>query len=208
MKERRQSHNRVDMTGRIYNYWKVLEPDIEKSKGKALYWKSECLKCKTVYSVWGANIRSGLSKQCAKCGNGHGHELQKGQIRTKRTPEESAYHYLYNQLKKGAKKRNLKWELTREQVRRLVTSSCAYSGHAPSLICFPLKHQGLSRKNETEAKIVRGGIDRVDSSKGYTMDNVVPCCTTCNTAKMSMSAEAFEKYLLEAGQFQLNKLKA
>ncbi len=31
-----------------------------------------------------------------------------------------------------------------------------------------------------------GGLDRVDSSKGYTVENTVSCCTTCNTMKMDM----------------------
>ena len=31
-----------------------------------------------------------------------------------------------------------------------------------------------------------GGLDRVDSSKGYTIENTVSCCTTCNTMKMDM----------------------
>lgn len=28
------------------------------------------------------------------------------------------------------------------------------------------------------------GCDRIDNSKGHTIDNVVPCCRTCNTARM------------------------
>ena len=30
-----------------------------------------------------------------------------------------------------------------------------------------------------------GGLDRKDSDRGYTRDNVVPCCSDCNTAKAS-----------------------
>lgn len=31
-----------------------------------------------------------------------------------------------------------------------------------------------------------GGVDRVDSSIGYTLENCVPCCQSCNTMKMDM----------------------
>lgn len=35
------------------------------------------------------------------------------------------------------------------------------------------------------------GLDRVDSSQGYGLDNVVPCCRSCNTAKNSKSVLLF-----------------
>lgn len=188
---RKIAKNRVDMSGKTYNSWKVIEPDLEKSKGKALYWKAECLECTNVFSVWGANIRSGLSKRCTACGCKHTHNKQTGQIRTKRTSRESAFYYLHKDLKKSAKKRKLKWELSASDVYDIVNRNCHYCGVAPSLLCSPLKHQGLNQKNVDGANILRNGIDRVDSSKGYTIDNVVPCCHTCNTAKMSMSSEQF-----------------
>tara|TARA_Y100001963_G_C6602076_1_gene363001 strand:+ start:264 stop:677 length:414 start_codon:yes stop_codon:yes gene_type:complete len=38
------------------------------------------------------------------------------------------------------------------------------------------------------------GIDRKDNDRGYTPDNVVPCCWDCNTKK---SAKPYEQYLSE-----------
>ena len=35
------------------------------------------------------------------------------------------------------------------------------------------------------------GIDRVDNNRGYEIENVVPCCTSCNSAKMDLSKEDF-----------------
>lgn len=45
------------------------------------------------------------------------------------------------------------------------------------------------------SKYVYGGIDRVDSSKGYTVDNCVSCCRECNVSKGTMSLEAFLRKL-------------
>ena len=39
------------------------------------------------------------------------------------------------------------------------------------------------------------GIDRIDSSKGYTVENSVPCCKYCNTAKNTMSVDEFLKWI-------------
>lgn len=44
------------------------------------------------------------------------------------------------------------------------------------------------------------GIDRVDSSKGYTLDNCVPCCSKCNYAKHEMSVEEFKEYITNVYQ--------
>ena len=38
---------------------------------------------------------------------------------------------------------------------------------------------------------LRVGIDRKDSSKGYTLENCVSCCDICNRMKMQMSENTF-----------------
>jgi hypothetical protein len=39
-------------------------------------------------------------------------------------------------------------------------------------------------------------VDRLDSSCGYTLDNVVTCCTICNVAKSAMTVEEFKQWVL------------
>lgn len=39
------------------------------------------------------------------------------------------------------------------------------------------------------------GCDRIDNSKPHTMDNVVPCCKSCNDKKGSMSYDEYIKML-------------
>ena len=39
------------------------------------------------------------------------------------------------------------------------------------------------------------GIDRIDSSKGYNKDNILPCCRTCNVMKMAHSYSDFLKHI-------------
>jgi hypothetical protein len=39
------------------------------------------------------------------------------------------------------------------------------------------------------------GIDRLDSSKNYFKENMVGCCRLCNTAKSSLSVEAFKEHI-------------
>lgn len=65
--------------------------------------------------------------------------------------------------RKHARERHLEWALGHDGFLRLTTSPCTYCGD-------PGSH----------------GVDRKDSLKGYTPDNCVPCCETCNRAKTDM----------------------
>lgn len=192
---KKQANNRIDMTGKFYNSWRVIEPDLEKSKGKSLYWRAECLDCNRIFTVKGANIRNGTSKRCTECGCGHGHDLQKGTIRTKRSAKESAEHYMFLQLRKSANPREIKWTLTEKETLSIIFNNCHYCASAPELKCYPLKHHKLSQKRTEDAVIIRNGIDRIDSDKGYEINNVVPCCEQCNKSKLDQSITSFMDWL-------------
>lgn len=71
---------------------------------------------------------------------------------------------------RAAKKRNIDWQLTDEEFKFFWDKNCYYCGD----------------------KILGVGIDRVDSLKGYTLENLVPCCYQCNICKMDYSLEEFK----------------
>lgn len=49
------------------------------------------------------------------------------------------------------------------------------------------------------------GLDRRDSSRGYDLDNVVPCCRACNVAKNDMTVDEFRAWLLRVYSFWASK---
>lgn len=54
----------------------------------------------------------------------------------------------------------------------------------------------VREKSRTKGAIpsfVYNGIDRVDNSVGYVLSNCVPCCSTCNRMKGTMSSEEFKE---------------
>ena len=69
----------------------------------------------------------------------------------------------FRSAKHIAKRRNLFWNISRDDYRKLREQPCTYCGGK-------LPETGL-------------GIDRVDASLGYVLKNVVPCCSDCNRAK-------------------------
>jgi hypothetical protein len=72
-------------------------------------------------------------------------------------------------------------DLTVEEVKRLVKGHCHYCGTAPSprVVSKSRRYEDLN------------GIDRVDSSLGYTIANCVSCCSMCNKMKMDIGQAEF-----------------
>lgn len=80
-----------------------------------------------------------------------------------------------------AKRKGLSFELPQEILSELVQKECAYCSIPPS-------NFKRARKGKLHAgKIFKyNGLDRKDSSKGYTEDNVVTCCAKCNQIKTNI----------------------
>jgi hypothetical protein len=87
--------------------------------------------------------------------------------------------------RKSARARNIAWEIENHFAQKLFFSRCHYCNYY----------------NEEKMN----GIDRVDSSLGYTYDNVVPCCTYCNMAKGSKSLDDWNGWI--NGMIEFNKKK-
>lgn len=103
-------------------------------------------------------------------------------------------------------KRYKKQGLSFENFYRLSQENCFYCN------CLPIYNkynEASMSKNSLLLNIKDGdfyynGLDRVDSLKGYTIDNIVPCCIKCNMAKQDRSLEDFYKWVNKIGTY-LNK---
>lgn len=89
---------------------------------------------------------------------------------------------LYIRYRKGATRRNLSFTITKDEFSNLINKPCFYCGSLPNQVSHGCRGYG---------KVIYQGIDRIDSSRGYEIDNVVPCCKNCNYAKNSMSQKDF-----------------
>lgn len=98
-------------------------------------------------------------------------------------PKEAEYNARFRTYQAGAKRRGYNWNLTREQFEILITQNCKWCGSSPE----------FKKHRETKGKwgALMNGIDRFDNSKGYTLENSVPCCSTCNRLKGDLSMETF-----------------
>ncbi len=89
------------------------------------------------------------------------------------------WHEVKSICNKAIKSKNIKFNLIQlKAFENYIIGTCFYCGLKPQ---FP--H-------------TRNGIDRVDSSKGYTEDNCVSCCKFCNYAKNDYTLEIFKDWVI------------
>lgn len=76
---------------------------------------------------------------------------------------------IFEAYQRGAKRRDFVFQISLEEFKKWWKLSCFYCGDEIRTI----------------------GLDRIDNSKGYTPDNIAPCCLTCNRMKMTMGQKEF-----------------
>ncbi len=92
----------------------------------------------------------------------------------------TAFNALYATYRNGAINRGHQWDLTKEVFLDLTAGACNYCGAEPSQVFVREPH-----------RFVYNGVDRVDSSQGYSTANCVSCCGLCNIAKMDHGVNEF-----------------
>lgn len=96
--------------------------------------------------------------------------------------------YVMKRIKSDAKPVGREFSLTLEQVKKMIHEPCHY--------CGSVNQNRLTVKSKTPGKYLikdfcYNGLDRVDNSVGYRIDNVVPCCAICNRAKNNLGKDEF-----------------
>ena len=95
---------------------------------------------------------------------------------SKPTLKEKSLNYRYHFYWKRAQDKKLPFGFTKEEFQDLTSQTCFYCG----------KYSTGGRFKDNYC-----GIDRLKSDKGYTKDNCVPCCHTCNVMKMALDPFEF-----------------
>ncbi len=106
-------------------------------------------------------------------------------------PTERAARHLLHSYKSNAKRRGLDYALSFEEFQKLTKKPCSYCGTAP----FGVAHDHVPKRHYAGGDYWFNGLDRIDNSKGYTPDNVVPCCSVCNRAKHTMTVAEFRDWV-------------
>lgn len=115
----------------------------------------------------------------------------------------SLNHY-HSSVVKRSKQLVFKDILSFDEFKHFIHLPCHYCG-APFSAMIKDRDSGRKIPVFPEVMVCVNGLDRVDNSKGYTLNNVVPCCTHCNKAKAELSYDEFRTLISKIHQvFVLN----
>jgi hypothetical protein len=173
-----------DITGERFGKLVALQLAEQPNKAYGKYWLCLC-DCGKKKVIAGQSLRKGSTKSCG-CISFEKRALPEG---------ESSFNALYLRYRNNATKRKLCFELDKEQFKTLTKKNCTYCGSVPSQI--------FSGHIKCNGSYIYNGIDRIDSNRGYVIDNVTPCCGLCNQAKYNNSVEYF-KYWISRVYFMLD----
>ena len=160
------------LIGQYINDWFILEA---RPNGKKGYVKVKC-RCGNIREITGRSIRSNRS---TNCGCQKAIKLR-GRQRIPKT--DSAAWSVYSIYKRKSNLLKMQFNLTIDEFKEITLKNCYYCTQIP--INRVQKHKYIYYYN---------GIDRVDNSKGYVKENIVPCCQSCNTKKGAITLDMVKK---------------
>lgn len=170
----------TDLRGKRFGKLTVVDlaPQPEGAESSKARWLCKCA-CGNEKVVRTDYLRSRRTKSCG-CWS-----LEKKQttgIRTLWGQVIAKHHYT-------ATARQIESQLSDEQVIAICSRDCHYCG------CAPNKRKVLAGQNDGSIYLCYHGMDRIDSSLSYTVENVVTCCSRCNFAKGTMGYAEFKEWI-------------
>ena len=169
----------IEEIGKKYGRLTIIKRSYPNKRG-AIMWLCKC-DCGNEKIACGRDLRSGCLRSCGCLQKeGASERCKKGIYKLELGM--SSMRALIHNYRNSAKKRKLKWELTEEQFAEITQRDCYYCGAKPN---------NINKFNNCNGVYIYNGIDRVDNNKGYTIDNIVPCCRQCNQAKSNYTTEEF-----------------
>lgn len=166
--------------GKTFGQWTVIRKSGYlkcKSSTNILLLLCQC-SCGHRSKIPSSNLTSGRSTRCTTCS----HEKRAVNMRVGDIWESCFRKRLVN----SAIKKEYPVSLSIEDFKKLAQQNCEYCDQGPTHV---YKYKGI--RNGPEHRIVVNGIDRIDSSLGYSVSNCVTCCSDCNFMKNKMSLQSF-----------------
>lgn len=164
-----------DLTGSKFKMLTVIkrEGSYRKKNGCSAIWLCKC-ECGNETLITTDNLKNTTS-----CGCYH-----KPRASWNRLPEnESIINSVFANYRNRAKKLNLIFSITKEEFKSLIFKNCHYCNCEPNQI---INYSNLKRRKYGYI-LKYNGVDRKNSNLGYTIDNCVSCCKTCNYGKRDLS---------------------
>lgn len=164
-----------------------------KNNIKRAYYNVQCSCNSPEFSILGTHLtRSKNGSTSCGCLRLENLKQKLNNIKKETSDKKANLVRLFSIYKSRAIKRNYEFNLTIEDFEKITSSNCFYCGQVPILeIAF----------RDRNTPYVYNGIDRTNNFKGYDINNVKPCCKTCNYAKKDLTEEQFYNYIKRLTDF-------
>jgi len=176
-----------DITGQRFGKLQVISfSHYEKkgnNKGRYAKWHVKC-DCGTEKVMFGTVLTKPSARTPKSCGCLRS-EAMTGRTILRMPDNHAEKTVVMTAYKKRAAKKGIPFRMARETFVELIQQDCHYCGSPPSNSQQHNKYQGRYEP------FLYNGLDRIDSNKGYTKNNVVPCCKRCNQAKNDLTVQDF-----------------
>lgn len=172
----------IDLTGKKFGKLTIIRRDYPNKKRGQPKWLCKC-DCGNEKIIIGYSLRGGVTKSCGcltKESASKKNRLESGLSNMRRK---------INGYKIRAKKRGIEYNLTEEQFKEITQKDCFYCKASPNNIAKQFQYNGI---------YIYNGLDRIDNTKGYTLENVIPCCKMCNIAKSNHTLQEFKDWVEKA----------
>ena len=191
---------RLSLAGETYGRLQVLEA-APPAKGGRTRWLCVCVCTKRVV-VQTDNLRTGgtTSCGCARRDVLVHRNITQSPSRRYKDPMTTGCNTVIREYRANAKRRGRVWSLSITVGKTLFASNCVYCGVPPS--GKKLQYGGSGKPLPV---FTYNGIDRIDNSKGYTVQNTVACCGVCNHAKSAMTHTDFIAWLNRIAAYRLQR---
>lgn len=174
----------LDITNITFHHLTAINFVEKRKLGKKHYdfWIFDCA-CGTRKTINKSSVVKGQTKSCGCLHKINIFKLKHG---------EGSFNTLMYVYKNNANKRNIVFNLSKDEFKKLTSGRCDYCGEAPEK-----EFKRPPSNNPFNGNYIYNGIDRVDNDMGYFVDNCVSCCETCNRAKLEMNRDDFVKWIIK-----------
>jgi hypothetical protein len=175
--------------GDVIGNFTILEVIPATKPGQHVRGKIKCSICNGIKEMYSFNIRRRYSCGCSQKNVSTWKSVGAKNITWKLPYGEAAKNDLYSTYKTSARRRGLNFDIDVIFFTENVVKSCTYCGDELTSV--------KKSQSKSGGDFLYTGIDRIDSSKGYTIDNCVPCCKICNIMKWDLTVEQFTNHIMK-----------
>lgn len=180
--------NPEEFIGKKFNHLTILKYIGKNDTNNGVY-EAECV-CGKKIKVLGYKLKANKAKSCGCRRN------EKLLVRFEKDAAFSVKNIIYNSYKYGAKDRNFNFDLSKEQFFELIIKNCYYCDTPPS------NTKEIKTQTYGNHSFKFNGVDRKNSNLGYTIENSVSCCKTCNIAKNNLTEDVFLEWVKKIYTYQ------